>query len=49
MSTDTQNTPKTSSIKRFITFVLDFPPYLYFPVKMKANEKPASDRVTKGD
>ncbi|MDD1795060.1 hypothetical protein L4D06_23950 [Enterovibrio makurazakiensis] len=45
MSTPTQNKPKTAFIKRFMTFIVNFPPYLYFPVKQKAQEKTNSDGV----
>ncbi|WP_158008589.1 hypothetical protein [Enterovibrio norvegicus] len=45
MSTPTQNKHKTSSIKRFMAFIVNFPPYLYFPVKQKAPEKTVSDSV----
>ncbi|WP_155858972.1 hypothetical protein [Enterovibrio calviensis] len=45
MSTPNKNKSKMALIKRFMTFIFNFPPYLYFPVKQKQKEKAVNDGV----
>ncbi|WP_157490681.1 hypothetical protein [Enterovibrio coralii] len=43
MSSFEQNTSTTSSLKKLLNAILNFPPYLYFPVKLSKTQKAASD------